>query len=142
MINKQYSKTKPVCKVTFTITTEQVGKNAEVRVLGTFNEWSWDKGLVLTNKKKSYEGSLELAAGATYEYRYMVNGHSWVNDEAADDYHATPFFSHNCVLALDAVEVAAAPKAAAPKAAAPKAAAPKATAPKKAAGPKASDLKK
>ena len=54
MIKKQYSKTKPVCKVTFSVTTEQVGKNTDVRVLGNFNDWSWDKGLVLKSKKKNY----------------------------------------------------------------------------------------
>ncbi|MEZ4987097.1 MAG: helix-hairpin-helix domain-containing protein [Saprospiraceae bacterium] len=137
MIKKQYSKTAPVCNVTFTLTTEQVGKNAEVRVLGTFNDWSWDKGLVLASKKKAYEGNIELAAGQVYEFRYVVNGHNWFNDESADDYQPTPFFSHNCVLALEAVTIEkAAPKA---KAAAPKvekkAAAPKAE--KKAAAPKA-----
>lgn len=141
MIKKQFSKTAPVCTVTFSLTNEQVGKNAEVRVLGTFNDWSWDKGLALGNKKKGYEGSIELAAGAVYEFRYLVNGQSWFNDETADDYKPTPFFSHNCILAIEAVTVdaPAAPKAkaaAAPKAA--KTAAPKAAVEEKApAAPKA-----
>jgi predicted flap endonuclease-1-like 5' DNA nuclease len=118
MIKKQYSKSKPVCKVTFSLTTDQVGKKAEVRVLGTFNDWSWDKGLVLDAKKKDYSAAIELPAGATYEFRYLVNGQDWFNDESADDYQITPFFSHNCVLVIDAVEIDKAPaKKAAPKAA-------------------------
>ncbi len=117
MIKKQYSKSKPVCKVTFSLTTDQVGKKAEVRVLGTFNDWSWDKGLVLEAKKKSYSAVIELPAGATYEFRYMINGQGWFNDEIADDYQITPFFSHNCVLVVDAVEIKKAPaKKATPKA--------------------------
>ncbi len=120
MIKKQYSKSKPVCKVTFSLTTDQVGKKAEVRVLGTFNDWSWDKGLVLSAKKKEYTAAIELPAGATYEFRYLVNGQDWFNDEAADDYQITEFFSHNCVLVVDAVEIKKAPaKKAAPKAKAP-----------------------
>lgn len=117
MIKKQYAKAKPVCKVTFSLTTEQVGEGADVRVVGTFNDWSWDKGLVLKAKKKSYQGSLELPAGATYEFRYMLNGYSWFNDEAADDYVPTQFFSHNCVIHLDEVKVEPKPakKKAAPK---------------------------
>ncbi|MEL7220347.1 MAG: glycoside hydrolase family 13 [Bacteroidota bacterium] len=147
MIKKQYSKTKPVCKVTFSVTTDQVGKKTDVRVLGNFNDWSWDKGLVLKSKKKNYEGTIELPAGATYEFRYMLNGDTWFNDEAADDYTPTPFFSHNCVFAVDAVEVKkAAPKKAAAKKAAPKAkaapAAKKTTARKAAPKAKADDLKK
>ncbi|MEL7422371.1 MAG: glycoside hydrolase family 13 [Bacteroidota bacterium] len=107
MIKKQYSKTKPVCKVTFSLTKEQVGKKAEVRVLGSFNDWSWDKGLTMKSGKKGYSASIELAAGTTYEFRYLVNGQDWFNDEAADDYQPTPFFSHNCVLALEAVTIKA-----------------------------------
>lgn len=109
MVKKQYSKTKPVCKVTFSLTSDQVGKKAEVRVLGTFNDWSWDKGLVLKSSKKTYSANIELPAGATYEFRYMVNGRDWFNDESADDYQPTPFFSHNCILVLDAVEIKKAP---------------------------------
>lgn len=131
MIKKQYSKSKPVCKVTFSLTTDQVGKKAEVRVLGTFNDWSWDKGLVLSTKKKEYTAAIELPAGATYQFRYLVNGQAWFNDEAADDYQITEFFSHNCVLVVDAVEIKKAPaKKTAPKAKVP---AEKATPAKKAA---------
>jgi predicted flap endonuclease-1-like 5' DNA nuclease len=138
MIKKEYSKSKPVCKVTFTLTSDQVGKKAEVRVLGTFNEWSWDKGLAMKAKKKDYTASIELPAGETYEFRYLVNGQDWFNDESADDYSGTPFFSHNCIMVIDPVET----KKAAPKAkakATPKAkAAPKAKAmPKAKAAPKA-----
>ncbi|MEL6969132.1 MAG: glycoside hydrolase family 13 [Bacteroidota bacterium] len=107
MIKKQYSKTKPVCKVTFSLTKEQVGKKAEVRVLGSFNDWSWDKGLAMKSGKKGYSASIELAAGTTYEFRYLVNGQDWFNDEAADDYQPTPFFSHNCAIALEAVTIKA-----------------------------------
>lgn len=148
MIKKQYSNSKPVCKVTFSLTTDQVGKKAEVRVLGTFNDWSWDKGLVLDAKKKDYSAAIELPAGTTYEFRYLVNGQDWFNDEAADDYQITPFFSHNCVLVVDAVEIKKAPaKKAAPKAkAAPakKAEAPvaKAAPAKKAPAKKATPAKK
>lgn len=137
MIKKQYSKSKPVCKVTFSLTKEQVGKKADVRVLGSFNDWSWDKALTMKSGKKGYSASVELAAGAVYEFRYLVNGQDWFNDEAADDYQPTPFFSHNCILALEAIEIKkATPKKPAAKKVT-KAAAPKkaATATKKAATP-------
>ena len=146
MIKKQYSKSKPVCKVTFSLTTDQVGKKSEVRVLGSFNDWSWDKGLVLSAKKKDYSATIELPAGTTYEFRYLVNGQDWFNDEAADDYQITPFFSHNCMLVVDAVEIKKAPaKKAAPKAKAPvkkAAVAKKAAAPAKAAPAKKAPVKK
>lgn len=146
MIKKQYAKAKPTCKVTFSLTTEQIGEGNEVRVLGSFNDWSWEKGLVLKAKKKSYQGSLDLPAGATYDFRYKINDYSWFNDEAADDYVPTPFFSHNCVIHLEEVKVA--PKPAKKKAAAKKKttsakkASTKKAAAKKAATAKPDDLKK
>lgn len=138
MVKKQYSKSKPVCKVTFSLTTEQVGKNAEVRVLGNFNDWSWDKGLEMKSKKKAYTASIELPAGATYEFRYLIGGHTWFNDESADDYNGTPFFSHNCVLRIDEVVIKKAP---AKKAPAKKAVAKKVTPAKKAPVKKATPKK-
>lgn len=105
MLKKQYSKTKPVCKVTFSVPASRVGEAADLRLVGEFNEWSWDKGLPLPLKKDAYQADLELAAGRSYEFRYLVNGQAWLNDEAADDYSATPFFSHNSVLNLEAVVV-------------------------------------
>jgi len=112
MIKKQYSKKSPVCKLSFSLTTEQVGENADVRVVGQFNDWNWTNGLVLKAKKAVYTGSLELATGNAYEFRYLVNGEEWLNDEAADNYVATPYFSHNSVAVLDAVEIKKATKVA------------------------------
>jgi len=105
MIKKQYSKKSPVCKLSFSLTTKQVGENADVRVVGQFNDWNWTNGLVLKAKKTVYTGSLELATGNAYEFRYLVNGQEWLNDEAADSYVATPYFSHNSVAVLEAIEI-------------------------------------
>ena len=111
MIKKQYSKKIPVCKLSFSLSTEQVGKNVDVRVVGQFNDWNWSNGLVLKAKKTAYVGSLELATGNDYEFRYLVNGEQWFNDEAADNYVPTPYFSHNSVAVLDVVEIKAPVKA-------------------------------
>lgn len=118
MIKKQYSKTKPVCKVTFSLTPEQVGEGSDVRVVGTFNNWSWEEGLPMPIKKGLYQAALELPAGQSYEFRYVMSNGHWLNDEAADGYVPTPFYSENGVIVLD--EVVIAPKAAA-ESAAPKA---------------------
>lgn len=141
MLKKQYSKTKPVCKVTFSVPASRVGEGTDLRLLGQFNEWSWDKGLPMSLKKDAYQADLELAAGQSYEFRYLANGNNWLNDEAADDYVATPFFSHNSLLVLEAVAVEekAAPAKKAAKAAdvAPAAKEAKTAAPASKAAPKA-----
>lgn len=117
MITKQYSKTKPVCKVTFSVPVVQAGAQTDLRVLGDFNQWNWEQALQLTPGKEAYQGALELAAGQSYEFRYLADGQRWLNEEAADGYVATPYFSHNCLLQLEAPAAAAPAAAKQPKAA-------------------------
>ena len=153
MLKKQYLKNKPTCKVTFSLPKEAVNGGTEVRVLGEFNNWTWEQGVPMKATKAEYKASVELDAGRQYEFRYLVDGTTWVNDWAADAYLATPYGVENSVVALEEVVLAPATKKTAPKKkatsaaakapakkVAPKKAAPKKKAPKAAA--KKDDLKK
>ena len=151
MSKKQYSKNKPVCKVTFTLPKEAVDGAKEVKVLGEFNNWSWKEGLPMKSGKEGYKATVELVTGRHYEFRYMLDNETWVNDWEADAYYPTPYGVENSVVFIESVEIAA-PKAkkttkkvASAKPAAKKAkvtkAAPKAVK-AKAAAPAADDLKK
>lgn len=117
MLKKDYSKTKPVCKVTFTLPLEAAQGGKEVRILGDFNEWSWDKGFKMKAEKAEFTTEVELAAGKEYQFRYLIDNHIWENDWNADSYEVSPFGGYNSVLSLREV-AAAATKAAASKAAA------------------------
>jgi len=146
MIKKSFVKAKKQYKVTFEVPVDRLGKGRDVRVLGTFNGWSWDKGLTMKNGKGAYKADINLAPGE-YQFRYLVDNQEWKNDWEAQGYVASGHNSDNCVFTLD--EVAAAKKPAAKKAAKPaakKAAKPAAKktakpAAKKSAG-KADDLKR
>jgi predicted flap endonuclease-1-like 5' DNA nuclease len=137
MIKKSFVKSKKQYKVTFEVPNEQVGKGRDVRVLGTFNGWSWDKGLPMSSGKKAYKADINLAPGE-YQFRYLVDNQEWKNDWDAPGYTASGYASDNCVLTLE--KVAAAKKAPAKKAAAKKPAAKKAAA--KPAAKKAAPAKK
>ena len=128
MLKKSYSKAKPVCKVTFTLPLEAVKGGKEVRLLGDFNEWSWEKGYMMKAGKAEFTTEVELPAGKEYQFRYLIDNHLWENDWNADNYVATPSGVYNSVLSL--VEAKPAANGTAKKVAAPKAAAPKATAAK------------
>jgi len=106
MLKKSYSKTKPVCKVTFALSVE-VAPNAErVVLLGDFNEWNTSEGSEMKKNKTHFETTLELAAGRSYEFRYLIDGKRWENDWDADGYMPSPFAGiTNSVLVLDAVAV-------------------------------------
>ncbi|AEE50164.1 isoamylase early set domain-containing protein [Haliscomenobacter hydrossis] len=104
MLKKDYSKTKKVCKVTFSLPTTAVQDGAEVRVLGDFNSWTWQSGLIMKAGKTEYTASIELALGANYEFRYAINNERWENDWAADAYVPSPFDGiNNSLVSVSAV---------------------------------------
>lgn len=147
MIDKKYSKAKGNCKVTFSLSAEQVGEKRDVRVLADFNDWSWINGVQLKASKGKYSGTVELpAAPAHYQFRYLVDGNQWMNDPSADAYQANVHGTTNCVFAVDAIPAPAKKAAAKPATKKPAAKKPvakkKPAATKKAVAKQADDLKK
>ena len=133
-IIKKYEPTKGTCKVTFSYSAAKEVK--KVQLLGDFNNWDSAKAPLLKGTKGELSTVVELAAGQTYEFRYLLDGEIWDNDKSADNYVSSPFGGiQNSVIILDAV--AGSTKKSTAKVAAPKAA--KVAAPKvaKVAAPKA-----
>jgi 1,4-alpha-glucan branching enzyme len=86
-LTKQYLKSKPICKVTFSLPAEAVADSKEVALVGDFNEWSADSATPLKKQKDgSYKATLELEPGKEYQFRYILDGSTWINDWAADKY--------------------------------------------------------
>lgn len=87
-------------KVTFTLPAEIVAGASEGLLLGEFNNWSKDNGFSLRKYKDgSMKTTVELQAGKSYEYRYLLDGGRWVNDANASAYN--PVFGlgvENCVV--------------------------------------------
>ena len=128
MIDKKYSKSTGICKVTFSLSTEQVGEKRDVRVLADFNDWSWINGVQLKKGKGKYTGSVELpATNAHYQFRYLVDGNQWMNDPAAESYQPNVHGTTNCIFETESIPTPApkAKKAAPAKKAVAKKAAPK-----------------
>ncbi len=74
-------------EIIFTLPAEALENATEGLLLGDFNNWDADKGIVL---KKQEDGSLnavvQLEAGKTYQYRFLLNDGRWVNDYHAQNY--------------------------------------------------------
>ncbi len=81
-IKKQYLKSKPVCKVTFSIEAEDAKK---VALVGSFNDWNAKKAPLKKLKNGTFKGTVDLEKGSSYEFKYVVDG-EYVNDTAADAY--------------------------------------------------------
>ncbi len=96
-ITKQFLKTKPVCKVTFTVPAEEAKK---VAVVGDFNAWNTKANQLKKLKNGNFKGTVDLETGNSYEFRYFVDG-EYVNDDQADAYKWNDFAaSENGVLNL------------------------------------------
>ena len=97
MIKKQFLKSRPVCKATFSVPATQV--EGGVGVVGEFNNWNAAEPIKMTKKKDgNFSATVELPLGREVEFRYVTADGSWLNDADADGYVATPFGSENGVV--------------------------------------------
>ncbi len=80
-ISKQFLKTKPECKVTFSVAANQA---KSIGVAGAFNNWSPNELLLKKQKNGFFKGTINLPINNSFEFRYVINGNQWMNDEEAD----------------------------------------------------------
>lgn len=101
MIEKKYLKTKPECKVKFALPAEAIGDAKSVAVVGDFNDWDCSANPMRKQKSGIYASTLSLDVDTSYQFRYVLDGTQWINDETADSYITSPV-SHdqNCVITL------------------------------------------
>ena len=90
-IKKQLLKSKPVCKVSFKLSKDQVTGAAKASLVGSFNDWNETATPMNALKDGSFSASLDLETGKNYEFRYLLDGKIWINDEAADSYQESGF---------------------------------------------------
>lgn len=90
-ITKQFFKTKPECKIKFSLGAEDAGTAETAAVLGDFN--SWDPAATPMKKQKdgSFSATLTLPVGQSCKFRYLLDGERWVNDPAADGFEYCSF---------------------------------------------------
>ena len=79
-IKKECFKTKPVCRVTFTIVAKAA---TEVSVVGNFNNWTSKNGTLSKLKNGNFKGMFELPTQKSYEFKYVVDG-TFINEAEAD----------------------------------------------------------
>lgn len=96
MVKKTFENDGGVVKVTFELPP---GVDAsEVYVVGDFNGWAPTHPLVRAND--CWRCTVELELGHEYQFRYLVDGETWLNDPAADKYAPNPFGSENSVVVV------------------------------------------
>lgn len=100
-IKKQFLKSKPVCKVGFKLSKEQVADAGKVNLVGDFNNWNEASDVMNILKDGSFSLNLDLETGRNYQFRYLIDGGTWINDESADGYESSGFGdAQNSVIVL------------------------------------------
>jgi len=101
MIEKTYLKTKPECKVKFALSADVVGDAQKVSVVGDFNNWDASAHPLRKQKSGVFASTLNLEVDHNYQFRYLIDGQDWLNDDMADAYVPSPISQDsNCVLSL------------------------------------------
>lgn len=97
MIQKKISPKGRSASVTFELPGDVASES--VAVVGDFNDWNEGAHPMKRTKKGVWKKTVSgLKPGTAYEFRYLVDGERWHNDEAADRYVSTPYFSDNSVV--------------------------------------------
>jgi 1,4-alpha-glucan branching enzyme len=96
MLKKQYSKSKPSCKVTFY--TPAAIEAETIYLVGDFNNWDEVATPMEKLKDGRFKTTLDLEKDNEYQFRYLVNGSEWHNDWEADKYVPNPYTGDNSVV--------------------------------------------
>lgn len=90
-LKKKFLKSKPICKVTFTLAKEQAKGAGEVHLVGEFNDWEIGATPMRKQKDGAFSATVNLATGREYQYRFLIDSDIWTSDPEADKYAFSPF---------------------------------------------------
>lgn len=97
-LSKVYFKSKPVCKVTFSLPKKAVNGTKKVQLLGDFNHWKIKDAIHMKLKKHKFTGTVELPLNQEFQFRYLLDGEIWENDWKADRYTPNHLGSENSIV--------------------------------------------
>ena len=96
-IKIQFVKTKPVCKVTFSVEAKEANTAS---VVGDFNNWNLEEGTLSKLKNGTFKGVFDMPKDASYEFKYVIDG-NFVNEPEADAFQWNEFAgTENSVLVV------------------------------------------
>jgi 1,4-alpha-glucan branching enzyme len=90
-IEKKYSKSGGVCKVTFNLPSSMSQTAKTANVVGEFNNWDQSRHPMKKSKTGKFSLSLDLEKNREYEFRYLVDGTTWETDWDADSVAPIPW---------------------------------------------------
>ena len=98
MLIKNYSKSGTICRVTFKYNHSEGSQNAAL--VGEFNNWSGEENPMKKLKNGGFSVTISLQAGHSYQFRYLLDGKTWVNDAEADSYVTNQYGEENSIVSV------------------------------------------
>ena len=93
MLKKRFFKTKTECEVAFELSPEGAQR---VELVCEVN--AWEPVAMKKNRQGAFRTKLRFPKEGRFQFRYLVDQNSWVNDEEADGYQANEFGGLNGIL--------------------------------------------
>ena len=90
-IKKEFLEAPDVCKVTFRLPHAAIMGGKRVCIVGDFNGWSTQANPMRKLRNGDFLITLNLKAGRSYHYRYLIDESRWENDWKADRYEKNPY---------------------------------------------------
>jgi 1,4-alpha-glucan branching enzyme len=100
-IRKKYLKEKKVCRATFKLVTDKINPPEKVSIVGDFNDWNAEATPMKKGKDGSFSVSIDFPLNTIYQFRYLIDGSRWENDDAADNYELSSFGTDNSVIIIE-----------------------------------------
>jgi 1,4-alpha-glucan branching enzyme len=97
-LKKQLNAKSLLCKVTFTVTKEIASCAKRVNLAGDFNDWDIESIPMKQLKDGKFSISVDLKKGHEYQFKYLIDGHDWLNETEADKYIVNKFQNENSVV--------------------------------------------
>lgn len=97
-LKKQFLKSKEICKVTFSLTNEEMPNADKLNVVGEFNNWNETENTFKKFKNGNFKITIDLEKGKEYQFKYLIDGKTWVNDANADSFVLNNMGTENSVV--------------------------------------------
>lgn len=101
MIDKRFVETSGGNKARVTFTLPNVVWADVIYLVGDFNDWNCCTHPLRQARDGTWSITIELNIGRVYQFRYLIDGHQWTNDEYADAYVHNLYGGDNFVVITD-----------------------------------------
>lgn len=102
MVKQTFIKSRKVYQLTFEVAPAELPQGAvkSLVVAGTFNGWSHTAAPFKKLKSGVYKAIVEVDQPGMHQYRYLLNGETWLNDWHAEAYAPGEQGADNCVVTV------------------------------------------